>query len=69
MGYGLPWPCSSLRWRTRSGAGGGTEGECEVEAFAAFAQANWPYAAAAVLLYFAWLFWTLDHAPELPWHT
>ena len=39
-----------------------------MEAFAAFAQANWPYAAAAVLLFFAWLFWEADHAPELPWH-
>ena len=47
-------------WRTR--------GRCDMEAFAAFAQANWPYAAAILLLLFAWLFWTLDHAPELPWH-
>ena len=39
-----------------------------MEAFVTFAQANWPYAAAVILLYFAWLFWALDHAPELPWH-
>ena len=39
-----------------------------MEAIAAFAQANWPYFAAAVLLWFAWLFWNFEHAPVLPWH-
>ncbi|HUW13821.1 MAG TPA: hypothetical protein VM537_29125 [Anaerolineae bacterium] len=39
-----------------------------MDAFAAFAQANWPYVAAAVLLWFAWLFWNFEHAPVLPWH-
>ena len=39
-----------------------------MDAFVTFAQANWPYFMAAMLLYFAWLFWALDHAPELPWH-
>ena len=39
-----------------------------MQAIAAFVITYWPYVAAAVLLYFAWLFWALDHAPELPWH-
>lgn len=34
----------------------------------AFLCANWPYFAAAFLLYLAWLIWAVGHAPELPWH-
>jgi len=39
-----------------------------MEDFVAFAQANWRYAAAAMLLFWAWLLWAGDHAQELPWH-
>jgi len=39
-----------------------------MQAVMAFLDANWPYLAAVALLYFAWLFWAVERAPELPWH-